>query len=174
MPAMGDKKQIAKTALAITRWIGSPISLVVHTVFFAGIFYTGFSGVLPPDFVFAITTNILSIEAIYLAIFIQMTINYQAQALAEVEQDIDEIQEDVQEMQEDVGEIQEDVEEISEDVDELQEDVEEMSEEEVTEEKRKTEQRETLESIVEHMQKLLQDIEHLKLTRKPNDAKPMF
>jgi hypothetical protein len=171
MRAMGNKKNIAKAALTVTRWVGSPLSLFVHTIFFGGIFYTGFSGILPADYVFAVTTNILSIEAIYLAIFIQMTINYQAQALEEVQEDVEEIQENVGEIQEDVGEIQEDV-------DELQEDVEELSEEEkaeeVAESRRKTEQREALESIEMNLQKLMEDITHLKATRKPTDAKPLF
>lgn len=182
---MEQKPKIRDAALAVTRWVGSPLSLALHTVFFAGIFILGFSGVLDPAFVFAITTNILSIEAIYLAIFIQMTINYQAEALEEVQEDVEEIQEDVgeiqedvEEMQEDVGEIQTDIDEVQKDVDELQEDVEEMSEEEkaeeVSEERRKEEQRETLESIESNLQKLMEDIAHLKQTRKNGDAKPLF
>ncbi len=182
-----DKKKpnIKDAALAVTRWVGSPISLALHTVFFTGIFVLGFSGIADPAFLFAITTNILSIEAIYLAIFIQMTINYQAQALEEVQEDVEgiqedvgEIQEDVEEMQEDVGEIQTDIDEVQKDVDELQEDVEEMSEEEKSaateEELRKNEQRETLENIEADLEKLLADIAHLKQTRKPGDAKPLF
>lgn len=165
---------IQKTALKVTRWVGSPASIVAHTFIFLASFIAVYIGFLDFDRMLLVLTTIVSLEAIYLAIFIQMTINYQAQAIASVEQDIDEIQEDVQEMQEDVGEIQEDVEEISEDVDELQEDVEEMTEEEVAEEKRKVEQRETLESIETSVQKLMDDITHLKSTRKPDDAKAMF
>ncbi len=180
-----QKRSVQQTALAVTKWIGSPASVIVHTILFMGCFVATYFGILEFERMLLILTTIVSLEAIYLAIFIQMTINYQAQAIAEVEQDIDEIQEDVQEMQEDVGEIQEDVEEISEDmgevqkdVDELQEDVEEMSEEEKAEEvaegKRKEEQRETLESIETNLQKLMEDIAHLKQTRKPVDGKPMF
>jgi peptidoglycan hydrolase CwlO-like protein len=68
-------------------------------------------------------TTIVSLEAIYLSIFIQMTVNQQAKELEEVSEDIEEIQEDVEGIQKDVDEIQEDVEEIQEDVEEIQEEV---------------------------------------------------
>ncbi len=185
MPCMGNKKDIERTALLITRWIGSPASVVVHTLLFAGSFLAVIFGVIEFDRMLLILTTLVSLEAIYLAIFIQMTINFQAQALEEVQEDVEEIQEDVgeiqedvEEMQEDVGEIQTDIDEVQKDVDELQEDVEEMTEEEkaseAAEERRKEEQRATLENIESDLEKLMADIAHLKTTRKNNDAKPMF
>ncbi len=185
MRTMGDKKDIERTALSITRWVGSPASVFIHTLLFAGSFLSVYFGLLELDRMLLILTTIVSLEAIYLAIFIQMTINFQAQAIEEVQEDVEEIQEDVgeiqedvEEMQEDVGEIQTDIDEVQKDVDELQEDVEEMSEEEKAEEKseerRKEEQRETLESIESNLQKLMEDIAHLKQTRKKNDVKPLF
>lgn len=184
LAAMADKR-IAKTALAVTRCVGSPGSIIIHTLLFAGSFLAVWFGILDFDRMLLVLTTIVSLEAIYLAIFIQMTINFQQQSLEEVgedieemQEDIGEIQEDVEEISEDVDELQEDVEEISEDVGEISEDVEEMSEEEETEEaaeeRRKLEQRETLESIETSLQKLMGDIEHLKTTRKPDDSKPLF
>ena len=79
------------------------------------------SGIVTFDRMLFVLTTIVSLEAIYLSIFIQMTINYTTASIHEVSEDIEEIQEDV-------GELQEDVEEISEDVGELQEDVEEINE----------------------------------------------
>lgn len=117
----------------LTRWVGSRESLVLHTIVFIGFFIGSFFNFLSWDLMFLILTTIVSLEAIYLAIFIQMTVNRQAASLREVEEDIDEIQEDVEEMQEDVDEIQEDIDEIQEDVDEIQEDVEDMTEEEKVE-----------------------------------------
>jgi uncharacterized protein YoxC len=70
--------------------------------------------------VLLILTTIVSLEAIYLSIFIQITVNRQARELEEVSEDIEEIQEDVDEIQEDVEEIQENVDEIQEDVEEIQ------------------------------------------------------
>lgn len=163
---MRVQSDIEKTALRITRAVGSPPSIFLHSVFFLGCFALAFSGVIDFDRMLLVLTTIVSLEAIYLAIFIQMTINYQGQAIAEVSEDVEEIQEDVEEISEDVGEIQEDVEELQEDVEEISEDVEEMSEEEETEEqaeeRRKTEQKQTLVTIQEDLKRLLLDIEKLK------------
>jgi methyl-accepting chemotaxis protein len=163
---MTDPKQIEKTALAITRAVGSPRSIIVHSLLFIGSFALAFFQVINFDRMLLILTTIVSLEAIYLAIFIQMTINYQGQAIAEVSHDVEEISEDVGEIQEDVEELQEDVEEISEDVEEISEDVEEMVEEEeadeAVEEKRKTDQKRTLDAIRSDLQKLLGDIEKIK------------
>lgn len=68
-----------------------------------------------------VLTTIVSLEAIYLSIFIQMSVNRQARRLREVSRDIEEISEDVEGIQKDVEEIQEDVEEIQEDEEEEEE-----------------------------------------------------
>lgn len=129
-------EELENKALSITTWVGSVWSLIVHTLLFTGAFLLVFAGA-PLDRVLLVLTTIVSLEAIYLSIFIQMSVNRQARALANVEKDIDEIQEDVEEIQEDVDEIQEDVEEIAEDVEDIQEDIDEIQEnvEEITEEK---------------------------------------
>ncbi len=112
-------------ALSITRGIGSVPSIIIHTLLFAGAFVMVFFG-FDFDRVLLIVTTIVSLEAIYLSIFIQLSVNYQARALENVEKDIDEIQEDVEEIAEDVGEIAEDVEDIQEAHEEIQEDIEEI------------------------------------------------
>jgi uncharacterized protein YoxC len=129
------KKRMDRFSRRVTNWLGSPQSLLIHTVLFSATFFIGSLGIVNPDRVIAVATNLLSVEAIYLAIFIQMTVNKHSEDLEGVSEDIEEIQEDVGELQEDVEDIQKDVEEISEDVEdisedvgELQEDVEEMSE----------------------------------------------
>lgn len=106
-------------ALTITQGIGSVTSIVVHTVLFICAFTLVFFG-FNFDRVLLVVTTIVSLEAIYLSIFIQLSVNYQSRSLAVVEKDIDEIAEDVEEIQEDIDEIQEDVEEIAEDVEEMQ------------------------------------------------------
>lgn len=164
--AMRAQSDIEKTALTITRAVGSPPSIIVHSLFFLGAFAIAFFGFVDFDRMLLVLTTIVSLEAIYLAIFIQMTINYQGQAIAEVSEDVGEIQEDVEEISEDVGEIQEDVEELQEDVEEISEEVEEMGEEVETEEaaeaRRKSEQKQTLGAIQEDLKRLLADIEGLK------------
>lgn len=136
-------EKLENIAIGITHGVGSVWSLIIHTI----IFITSFGLVLfgiKIEFVLLVLTTLLSLEAIYLSIFIQLSVNHQAKALAAVEKDIDEIQEDVEdiaedvediqetheEIQEDIEEIQKDVDEIQKDVDEIQEDVEEMTEEE--------------------------------------------
>ncbi len=120
-----------------------------------------FVGWVDTDRMLLILTTIVSLEAIYLSLFIQMTVNYQQASLEEVEHDIDEIQEDIDEIQEDVDEIAEDVDEIAEDVDEIAEGVEEMSEEDKEEEAREAAQHKTLEEIRSSLGALMKDLEHL-------------
>ena len=141
-------KQIQKTALAVTRWIGSPVSVVIHTILFAGSFIAVLTGWLDFDRMLLVLTTIVSLEAIYLCILIQMTMNYTTQELEEVSEDIEEMQEDLGEIQEDVGELQEDVEEITED----------DAADEAQEETRKEEQRKTLTDIQTDLRRLMNDI----------------
>lgn len=123
-----NKIKIEKTfAEKTSQWIGSTSSLFAHTFLFLLSFALIIVGV-PSDRVLLILTTIVSLEAIYLAIFIQMTVNKNTESLEEVEEDLDEIQEDIDEIQEDVDEIQEDVEGIQEDVDDIQESHEDLAE----------------------------------------------
>ncbi len=154
-----DKVRLA--ALAVTRWVGSLESIIIHTIIFILSFATVMLGVFSFDRMLLVLTTILSLEAIYLSLFIQMTVNYTTETIEEVEQSLDEIEEDVGEIQEDIDEMQEDVEEIQEDVDELQEDVEEMSEDDKAEEAREAKEGKTLEQIHEGLKKLMQDVEKL-------------
>jgi low affinity Fe/Cu permease len=85
----------------ITEWVGSTPSLVVHTILFIVSFALSVDGILSWNRMLLILTTVVSLEAIYLAIFIQMTVNRQAAELAEVGEDIDEIQEDIEEIHED-------------------------------------------------------------------------
>ena len=113
-------------AISITRAVGSVWSIIIHTI----IFIISFSLVLfgiRLELVLLVLTTVLSLEAIYLSIFIQMSVNHQARAIANVEQNIDEIAEDVEEIAEDVEDIQEAHEEIQEDIEEIQKDVEEIN-----------------------------------------------
>jgi uncharacterized membrane protein len=119
---------IERAAHAATRGVGSPASIVLHSLFFVGIFALELVG-FAFDQVLLILTTAVSLEAIYLAIFIQMSVNRQAETLAEVSEDVEDISEDVEEISKDIDEIQEDVEDISEDIDEIQEDVEDLEEE---------------------------------------------
>lgn len=137
-----------KHARSITTWIGSPQSIIFHTIVFAVSFLLAILDLISFDRMLLILTTVVSLEAIYLAIFIQMTINHQSEVIAEVEHDIDEIQEDLDE--------------IGEEMDEIIEDMDEWDEEDEIDDKRKREQRQTLQNIQDTIQRLANDIEQLK------------
>ncbi len=128
------KKPSKNNIVNFTTWIGSNESLIIHSIVFGFFFLIS---ILGADFdkILLVLTTLVSLEAIYLSIFIQMSVNRQGEQLEIVSEDIEEIQEDVEEIQkdvegieEDIDEIQEDVEEIEKDIDEIQEDVEEIQE----------------------------------------------
>lgn len=141
-------------ALRVTKWIGSPLSILTHTIFFLlcmvfGVFFHEFDRML------LFLTTVVSLEAIYLAILIQLTVNRNTENLVEVGKDIDEIQEDIDEIQGDVDEIQEDI-------DEIQTDVDEIEEGDTVEEKRDKEIKMTVESIQKSLEHLMKEINNIK------------
>lgn len=91
----------------IIHWVGTPASLVVHSVFFLGMPCLAFFGV-SKETVMLLLTTVVSLEAIYLSIFIQMGVNRQAEEQEEtrsvisaglhtLQESIDEVQETVEE-----------------------------------------------------------------------------
>jgi len=99
---MSKKKPLTLEGLSqqMTNSIGTTNSLIIHTILFIGIFALRLFRV-PTEEILLILTTAVSLEAIYLAIFIQMTVNRTTLSLAGVEEDIDDIQEDVKEISED-------------------------------------------------------------------------
>ena len=151
-----------------TQWIGSTASVVAHTVFFIGMFVLYFFGIAF-DTILLVLTTLVSLEAIYLAIFIQMTVNQNTQSLADVEGDIeeikgdvDEIQEDVEGIEKDIDEIQEDVDEISEDIGEIQTDVDEIEKDTETIQQAEKTEVPDLASIHKTLKTLVEEVEKLK------------
>jgi septal ring factor EnvC (AmiA/AmiB activator) len=139
----------------LIKGIGSITSLVIHTILFVASFAVVLFHLIDFATMLLVLTTALSLEAIYLAIFIQMTVNQNTESLREVEEDIDEIQEDVEELNEDIDEMQEDLEELG-------EDIEELSEEDKEDEKREKEQAVTLEQLTANVRQILEDLEGLK------------
>lgn len=135
-----------------TKWLGSTTSLIFHTIIFLA------AGSLPLfgvsfDSVLLVVTTLVSLEAIYMSIFIQMAVNKNTADIVEIQEDVDEIQEDIEEIGEDVGEIQKDVDEIQEDVEEIQKDVDEIQEDVEEIEKDVDEIQEDIEEIEEDYEK---------------------
>lgn len=104
---------LERASLKVTQWIGTPYSVLAHTVLFIAIFSLKIFG-YTVDQILLILTTAVSLEAIYLAILIQMTVNRNTLSLEAVEDDIEDIQEDVEDLEEDVEEISEDLEEFQE------------------------------------------------------------
>lgn len=150
-----SKKLMEKWAEGITRWVGSTTSVLLHTALFIVCFILPQIGIVSFERMLLVLTTIVSLEAIYLSIFIQMSLNQNNQSIEEIQQDIEEIGEDIEEIQKDVDEIQEDVVEIQEDVVEIQEDV---TEDQVNEKK----EAEILLSIQATLLSLQKEIEQLK------------
>lgn len=108
---------LEKIANGIMWWIGSIPSLIAHTIFFIICFALPLFHIVNFDHMLLVLTTILSLEAIYLAIFIQMSVNKSSEHIEDLKEDVNEIQEDIDEIQEDIDEIQEDIEEINDDED---------------------------------------------------------
>ena len=85
---MKELQKIEKMAVSVTRWVGSGPSLIIHTVLFAGSFLAVYTDIVHFDRMLLILTTVVSLEAIYLAVFIQMTLNLQGQSIAEVSEDV--------------------------------------------------------------------------------------
>jgi hypothetical protein len=134
------KDTLRESVFAITRWVGSPRSVILHSLVFIASFAVAGLGLVELDRMLLVLTTLVSLEAIYLSLFIQMTVNFQGETIEAVEQDIDEIQEDI---------------------DEIQEDVEEIVEDDKEDEAREQADHKTLEEIRAGLGRLMQDLERL-------------
>lgn len=114
-----------KMADSVISWIGSTSSLVFHTLLFITSFLLPLFKVVNFEEMLLVLTTIVSLEAIYLSIFIQMSVNKSNKHIEVIKEDVNEIQEDIDEIQEDIDEIQEDIDEIQEDIDEIADDEDE-------------------------------------------------
>ena len=116
-------------ATNITKWVGSTASVLLHTLLFIVAFTLPY--VYPTvtfERMLLVLTTIVSLEAIYLSIFIQMSINLNNQNIESIQEDIEELGEDIEELGEDIEEIGEDIEEMSVDIEEISDDIEELGE----------------------------------------------
>lgn len=119
----------------VTGSLGSTYSIFLHTIIFMCFVAAPFLG-FDLEKSLLILTTLVSLEAIYLALFIQMSLNRTNLALEHVEEvqeeiskEVEDIGEDIENMEKDIDEIQEDVEEINEEIEEIGEEVEDIGEE---------------------------------------------
>lgn len=147
--------RVRSVAERATIWIGSTTSLIVHTVLFCASFVFIMLGANSSTVMLVLTTAV-SLEAIYLSIFIQMSVNRHTESLEGVEEDIDSIHAEVREIGDDVDEISEDIDEISKDIDEISEDIDDIQEHDEKEEKP------SLDKIEDMLKMAIADLERLK------------
>ena len=167
-PSTGPKfnfKYLKRIPFKAMDWIGSSFSLIVHTFLFILAFGLGLLGI-DWDRILLVLTTVVSLEAIYLAIFIQMGVNRTTQSLQDVEEDIEEIQKDVGEIQEDVEDLGEDVVSLQEDVEDISEDIDEISTEEKAAPQGPTSASVVLNNIESQLQFLIKEVEILKGQKK--------
>lgn len=93
------KPLLDRWAFSAQHWIGTPSSLIVHTILFITSIISIFFGVKASTMLLVLTTFV-SLEAIYLSIFIQMAVNHQGRRLKNVEEDVDDILEDTADLTE--------------------------------------------------------------------------
>ncbi len=113
------EEKIAQGISRLRHWLGTPASLLVHSILFIGIFVFW----LPPfnvpfERLLLVLTTVVSLEAIYFEIFLQMNINQHGVELERMRSTMKEVKESVAEVQESVGEVQEVVEIVQETVEE--------------------------------------------------------
>ena len=159
-------KPLKKLPVRTMDWIGSVSSLVIHSILFMLSFILGFFEIFDWDRVLLVLTTLVSLEAIYMAIFIQMGVNRTNQGLQEVEEDIEEIAEDVGEIAEDVEGLGEDVVELQEGVVDIQEDIDEITEEDIDGQTQERQANIVLSNIESQLQYLVKEVEILKNTGK--------
>ena len=113
---------MTKTRLqTMIEWVGTTQSLIIHSIFF--IFMLSLPALFGVDASLSllILTTLVSLEAIYLNIFIQMGVNRHADEQAKTNVVLSSVQETVEDVQETIEDVQETVEDVQETIDEEEE-----------------------------------------------------
>ena len=100
-------------------WVGTTQSLIIHSIFFIIMLCLPFFGV-ESSMSLLILTTVVSLEAIYLNIFIQMGVNRHADEQKQTRMVLSTVQETIEDVQETMEDVQEDVQEIMEEENEQQ------------------------------------------------------
>ena len=105
----------------LVRWIGTTNSLLVHTLVFALSFLSHWIFGISMESVLLILTTVVSLEAIYLAIFIQRSVNQQATRLDDVEESLDDVEEALDDVEESLDDVEESLDDVEESIDDVEE-----------------------------------------------------
>ena len=103
----------------VTAWVGSTSSIVIHTFIFVAAFLSHW--IFNWDFpsILLIVTTIVSLEAIYISIFIQRSVNLQAIRLIDVEESIDDVEEALDDVEEALDDVEESLSDKEDEADEI-------------------------------------------------------
>lgn len=137
----------------VIKWVGTTQSLAVHTVLFLFSFLTHWIFGASLDIILLVLTTIVSLEAIYLAIFIQRSVNQQAMRLDDVEESLDDVEESL-------DDVEENLDDVEESIDAVEESITSGNHHKSTNHQKKLEQ--SLEQIIEELQTLKVNIEKKK------------
>lgn len=118
---------VNKVSDSFGRWIGSNASIIFHTIFFVGCLLAPLVFAISSDSILLILTTLVSLEAIYLAIFIQRSVNEQSVRLTEVEESIDDVEEALDDVEEALDDVEEALDEVEEGLDDVEEALDENS-----------------------------------------------
>lgn len=75
----------------LAKFIGSPFSLIIHTLIFGAIFALKLFGIATEQLLFILAT-VISLEAIYLVILVQTIVNKNSKRLSVVQEKIEQMQ----------------------------------------------------------------------------------
>ncbi len=110
-PIRRDMLKLNKVSHHAIKWIGSVASLRIHTVLFTVSFLLPSLGITPFGQTLLVLTTVVSLEAIYLSIFIQMSVNRSNHVIEIIQEDVEDINENIDEMMEDEEENEEEIKE---------------------------------------------------------------
>lgn len=79
-----------KISSGLIKWIGSPSSLLFHTALFIGFFTLRYFGIIG-EYVFSLLIATMCLEAIYLAIFVQLIVKKNCKNLQHMQESINEV-----------------------------------------------------------------------------------
>ena len=84
---------LEKFSFKLAKWIGSPFSLLLHTIVFGGFFVLRYYGFVSTPVLIALTAAVV-LEAIYLVIFIQMVVKNNTNSLTVLQGNVEEIKQE--------------------------------------------------------------------------------
>lgn len=88
---------LEKFSFSLAKWIGSPFSLILHTIVFGGFFILRYYGLVSNPVLIALTAAVV-LEAIYLVIFIQIIVKNNTTSLTQLQGNVLEIQQEEKEV----------------------------------------------------------------------------